>query len=278
MGRRAVSIIVMSLVVLAGGLGLAPDAGSQPTFVPAAQATIRPGVQLIVANGQCTANFVYHRGEDRYLGMAAHCASLGGSSDLNGCSTSSRPLGTPVRIGGATRPGTLVYSSWLAMQAAEESDAQACQYNDFALVRIDPADHGRMNPTVPHWGGPTGLAPAGSWPTNGYRGYGNSSLRQGITLLSPMWGWGIGNYNARGWLRQAYTLLPAVPGDSGMGLQTTDGRAAGVLSYLVVLPSVGSLGFTDLNLALGYARAHGMDGLQLAHGDPINPNQLPLGL
>ncbi len=278
MGRRAVSVIVMSLVALAGGLGLAPDADAQPTFVPAAQATIRPGVQVVTGNGQCTANYVYHRAGELYLGMAAHCAGLGEQTDTNGCATESRPLGTPVTIAGAEHRGTLAYSSWAAMEANGERDPLACAHNDFALIRIDPRDHDRVNPTVPHWGGPVGVASPTAPALNGYRAYGNSSLRQGLTLLSPMWGFAAGNHTAGGWLRQAVTLLPGVPGDSGMGLQTYDGLAAGVLSSISIFPDTGLLNFTDVAMAMRYARATGMPDLKLATGDPINANQLPLGL
>ena len=50
---------------------------------------------------------------------------------------------------GASRPGTLAYNSWLAMQAKGETNADTCAYNDLALIRIDPADVGTVNPSVP---------------------------------------------------------------------------------------------------------------------------------
>ena len=65
------------------------------------------------------------------------------------------------------------------MQAAGESDANACAYNDFALVRIDPADVGSVNPSIPHWGGPTGLNTTGNAALARVYSYGNSSLRRG---------------------------------------------------------------------------------------------------
>ena len=79
-----------------------------------------------------------------------------GATETDGCEADTLPEGTPVEVDGATRPGTMVYSSWVRMQQSGESDPQTCQYNDFALVRIDPADHGRVNPTVPFFGGPPG--------------------------------------------------------------------------------------------------------------------------
>ena len=71
---------------------------------------------------QCTANFLFTDGSATYLGQAAHCSGTGGSTEVDGCTSGSLPLGTEVEIGGATRPGTLVYNSWLAMQEAGETD------------------------------------------------------------------------------------------------------------------------------------------------------------
>jgi hypothetical protein len=87
--------------------------------------------------------------------------ALLGQIETDGCSSGSLPLGTPVEVTGASRPGTLVYSSWLTMQANGETDADTCAYNDLALIRIDPADADRVNPSVPGFGGPTGIGGAG---------------------------------------------------------------------------------------------------------------------
>jgi hypothetical protein len=46
-------------------------------------------------------------------------------------------VGTKVDIGGS-KPGTMVYNSWLTMQANGEKDADTCQYNDLALIQVDP--------------------------------------------------------------------------------------------------------------------------------------------
>ena len=99
-----------------------------------------------------------HRRRGTYIGQAAHCAGTGAATDTDGCLATSHPLGTPVEVTGASRPGSLVYSSWLTMQANGESDPDTCAYNDFALVRIDPADVDVVNPSVPGFGGPTVLA------------------------------------------------------------------------------------------------------------------------
>src|SRR5947208_4978018 len=137
-------------------LAAAAPAGAAPNWAPAATATIHPGVQTFTASAQCTANFVLYDASNVYLGQAAHCAGTGSSTDTNGCTSGSLPLGTPVDIGGS-QSGTLVYSSWLTMQSHGEKNADTCAYNDLALVKVAAADVGKVNPSIPFWGGPTGI-------------------------------------------------------------------------------------------------------------------------
>ena len=119
-----------------------------------------------------------------YLGQAAHCSSQGGQTDTDGCSTKSLPIGTPVDVDGASKPGALVYNAWITMHGDGETDANTCAFNDLALIKIDPADVGKVNPSIPFWGGPTGT---GGTAATGSKvlSYGNSSVRLGITQLSP---------------------------------------------------------------------------------------------
>src|SRR5688572_21023092 len=177
MRNRTIAGLGLALTVLLWGLATAPAASSAPTRAPAASAAIHPGVMMFTEGAQCTANFVYTEGTTVYLGYAAHCAGTGGATETDGCLAGSLPLGTPVEIDGATRPGTLAYSSWLAMQAAGETDPDTCAYNDLALVRLDPADVVRTNPSIPHWGGPTALNTTGAPLLSTVHSYGNSSLR-----------------------------------------------------------------------------------------------------
>jgi hypothetical protein len=278
--RRLTVAMLLVAALAAGGVGLAPQAGSAAAasrWAPAASAPIHPGVQVVTPIGQCTANFVFFQGSEVFLGMAAHCTSLGASNQLDGCSVRSLPLGTPVQIAGATRPGTLAYSSWLAMQVADEQSASACRGNDFALVRVDPADHGRVNPTVPHWGGPTGIRREAHRELMPIFSVGNSRLRQGIELLQPKSGFSLGSA-FDGWTHAVYQLLPGIPGDSGGPTLDAKGRATGVLSALGITPLPASNFLTDMTLALRYARSHGLPDLLLALGtEPFNPGQLPLG-
>src|SRR5580765_8094086 len=128
---------------------IALSAISMGPSATAATNGIHPGDMTFTNGGQCTANFVFSDGANTYIGQAAHCSSNGSNTDTNGCTTQSLPLGTPVTILGANHPGTLVYNSWLTMQAAHETNPDACAYNDLALIKIDPRDAALVDPNVP---------------------------------------------------------------------------------------------------------------------------------
>lgn len=187
------------------------------------------------------------RDKDRnvLIGYAAHCAGAPGNAatDTDGCRAPSLPLGTPVTIRGASQPGTLVYSSWLAMQRAGERDRNACQHNDFALVRLHPADVGRSNPTVPLFGGPNALDRDGTRSGEPVASWGSSSLRLGVTRLSP---------------KRGYSL--------GSGVLDTRGSAIGTLSTVGSTPFPLSNGVSDLQRQMAYARVNGAPGLTLIPG------------
>ena len=273
----AASALVLGTVVAAvAPASVASSAPPPGGWAPAASATIHPGVQMFTNGAQCTANFIFTRGSDVLIGYAAHCAGTGEATDTNGCESGSLPLGTPVEITGASQPGTLVYSSWLAMQAAGETNADTCAYNDLALVRVAAADVSKVNPSIPHWGGPTGLNTSGNPMLSTVYSYGNSSLRLGISQLSPKTGISLGTSGA-GWSHPVYTATPGIPGDSGSAFLDAQGRATGVLSTLAIAPLAGSNNVSDLSRALSYAASHGF-GVALAQGtEPFNPGQLPLG-
>jgi hypothetical protein len=246
---------------------LSAPAAAAPTWAPAASATVHPGVVMDTAGGQCTSNFVFvDRAGAVYLGQAAHCAGTGTATETDGCTSASLPLGTPVTIDGASKPGTLAYSSWTTMQARGETNPDVCAYNDFALVRVDPADVARVNPSVPHWGGPTALGSGSTTAGQQVVSYGNSPLRGGISVLSPKQGTSLGDEGA-GWSHVVLTVTPGVPGDSGSGFMDTQGRAIGVLSTLNVAPLAGTNGVGDLSRELRYAQqTSGISGLGLVRG------------
>lgn len=260
-----VSLATVALTLLLPALALA--------WAPAGTAAVHPGVQTFTAGAQCTSNFVFEEGSTVYLGQAAHCSGTGGQTETDGCTSGSLPIGTPVEVTGAEKPGTLAYNSWLTMQAAGEKDPDTCAYNDLALIRLDPADVGRVNPSVPGFGGPTGVGTVGELGSTVYS-YGNSELRGGVTKLSPKQGIVIQNEGG-GWSHIVSTLTPGIPGDSGSGFMNESGQAIGILSTLQIAPLAGTNGVGDLSRELAYAQAHGFPNLQLVPGtQPFNPNLL----
>jgi hypothetical protein len=262
MDRRKLLGAVVGLAL--GAAALAPGAAS--AWAPAASATITPGVQTITSGGQCTANFIYQDGANVYIGQAAHCSSTGGQTETNGCDSGSLPLGTPVEITGASRPGTMVYNSWLAMQANGETNPDTCAYNDLALVKIDPADVASVNPSVPRFGGPTGLGGSAAGLGDTVYTYGNSSLRGGVTTLSPKQGIVVQSAG-NGWSRTVYTVSPGIPGDSGSGFMNGTGQAIGVLSTLAIAPVPASNGVGDLRHELDWMHANSsFTGVSLVNG------------
>ena len=274
---RVLAVAAMAIAVLVSGVGFAPHARPASRWVAAPVASIHPGVMTFTPVGQCTANFVFFQGAEVFLGQAAHCAGTGAANETNGCGAGSLPLGTPVEIDGASHPGTMVYSSWIAMDAAREQDPATCAFNDFALVRLHPDDRAKVNPSLPHWGGPTGISRTVLPELASVYAVGNSGLRQGLRLLQPKIGTNLGT-DGGGWSHGVYNLLPGIPGDSGGPVLDAAGRALGVLVTVQLLPLPGRNGVTDIGRALAYARAHGMPDLLLATGTlPFNPAQLPLG-
>ncbi len=253
--RRALGAAVTGSAVLAAVPAVTSAVRAAPPWAPAATATVHPGAMTYTDGAQCTANFVFTDAKGGvYLGQAAHCSGTGAATDTNGCTAGTLPLGTPVEVRGATHPGTLAYNSWITMQAVGEADPNACAYNDFALVKLDARDAGKVNPSVPYFGGPTGLGVATTAGSQVYS-YGNSSLRLGIAQLSPKTGISLGDTGG-GWTRPVYTVTPGIPGDSGSGFLNSGGRAVGVLSTLAILPIPASNGVSDLAKAMAYARSH----------------------
>jgi hypothetical protein len=239
---------------------------------------------MYTKGAQCTANFVYTDGAgNTYVGYAAHCAGTGAATDTDGCSTKSLPLGTKVTFsndgnlaseGTTVGTGTLAYSSWLTMQKRKEKNVNTCAYNDLALVKVSSGDKGKVNPSVPFWGGPTGIDTNGTAAGDRVWTYGNSSLRGGVTQLSPHTGASVGDDAADGgWSHPVYTLTPGIPGDSGSGFMSAGGKALGVLSTVAIAPLAGSNGVGDLSKELAYAKSYsGISGLALVKGtEPFSP-------
>jgi hypothetical protein len=292
--RKLAATAASAALAVAGVAALGSPAQAAPhakkasvtaqTWAPAGTAKIHPGTMMYTEGAQCTANFVYTDGAANvYVGYAAHCAGTGAATDTNGCKAESLPLGTKVTFaedgslaseGTTVGTGTLAYSSWLTMQKNGETDENTCAYNDLALVKVDPADVGKVNPSVPFWGGPVGLDSDGTAAGETVYSYGNSSLRAGVDQLSPKQGTSLGDDPAvEGWSHDVYTVTPGIPGDSGSAFLNADGDALGVLSTVQLAPLAGANGVGDLASELAYAQQNsGLSGLELVPGtEPFSP-------
>jgi hypothetical protein len=265
--RGLVALALVTAVVLPA----TSEAPAARAWAPAAKATIHPGVQTYTAGAQCTANFVFRSGATVYIGQAAHCSGTGDATETDGCTSKSLPLGTRVNVGGIAT-GTMVYNSWITMQKRREKRPNVCAYNDLALIKLPPAAVTKVNPSVPFWGGPTGLGGATAAGAKVYS-YGNSELRGGVATLSPKQGVSLGD-EGNGWSHTVYTATPGVPGDSGSGFLNAKGKAIGVLSTITLAPLAGSNGVGDLAHELAYMRKHTKFRVTLVRGTvPFRPNR-----
>lgn len=271
--KRGTATVVAAAAMVAAAVLVAPAATAAAPVValpaatsaaadwaPAGEAAITPGViTTTTPGGSCTSNFVFTSGDRTFLGQAAHCAGTGEATETNGCESGTGPLGSPVAIeafDGTVRTGTLVYSSWVTMQRNGETDPDVCQFNDFALVELDPADVADVNPSVPIFGGPVGLDTDGVPAGEQVFSYGNSPLRMGVRELSPKVGVSAGDAGG-GFSHDVFTITPGVPGDSGSAFLDADGDAIGLLSTLMLAPLPLSNGITDMARALAYADEFG---------------------
>jgi hypothetical protein len=269
-------VCVLSLSVLAG-------TGTASAWAPESSATIHPGVMTFTGGssflngaGQCTANFVFtDSAGNTYLGQAAHCSSTGEDTETNGCTSKSLPIGTAIYAGDAvngglqpgTKIGTLAYNSWITMKEKGETDPNTCAYNDLALIKIAPSLVGKVNPTVPFWGGPDALAPGASSQGEQIYTYGNSILRLGVSVLSPKTGVSLGDQEETGgWSQSVYTVSPGIPGDSGSAYMNAAGDALGVLSTVEFAPLPASNGVGTLPKELAYANSTTGLGIEVAKG------------
>jgi hypothetical protein len=263
--------LLLAAALTAAVLVPVTSASATPTWAPATTATVHPGVQTVTGgtNG-CTANFVFYDSSNNvYIGEAAHCASTSGNTVTNGCQATTMPINTSVTVGPVT--GTMVYNSWITMQANNENpSSNVCAYNDLAIIKLNASDYSKVNPSIPFWGGPTSLGTGAASFTEVYS-YGNSSLRLGITALSPKYGYTTNNSPSGGWTHNVYTGTPGIPGDSGSAFLNSTGQALGVLSTLSV---TGSNNLGNLSQELAYLTSHvtSLSTLQLAVGtEPFAP-------
>jgi hypothetical protein len=173
---------------------------------------VRPGAIVTSDAGQCTFNFLFNGSDgQRYIGTAGHCilgeSPVGGDVGEESWAPGQGPV---ARDGAGNRIGEFAYA------ILEDP-------KDFALIRLDPGVE--ASPQMCHFGGPTG--------TNADQ----PGLQSPVVLNHFGQGVGVGTVlPARSALAlgmpdpdHVYAEGAVVPGDSGSGIISDDGRAVGVI-------------------------------------------------
>lgn len=252
----ATAVAALSVVGPTGPATAAPVSGSVTT----APGHIGPGTQMVTAGRVCTANFVFRDGTNRvFVGYAASCATRTAVTGANTCSARSLPAGTTVRFADRGRTvgyGELRYSSLRAMRRAGVTDAATCAANDFALVLVRGAARRKVVPTMPYWGGPSGL---GSLPSVGTTVFGLSRASTAARMLPRAGAVTVGGVRSI----TVSTPLPSTRAARGSGFLDGAGRAVGILTTST---ASGENTVVSLARAVSYARSHGVTGLRVVRG------------
>jgi hypothetical protein len=184
-----------------------------PSAAPAGTGScpgVRPGALVESENGFCSFNFLF-TGSDgaRYVGTAGHCIlgddPLGGDAGETSWAAGSGPV---AKDGEGRRIGEFAYA---VLQDPK----------DFALIRLDPGV--AANPQMCHFGGPTGTN-ADQDASLKVLHYFGQGLLVGETVPART-ATAIGTPDPD----HVYAQGAVVPGDSGSGIISSDGRAVGVI-------------------------------------------------
>lgn len=171
---------------------------------------VRPGAVVNSDTGQCSFNFLFNGSDGRrYMGTAGHCI-LGES-----------PVG-----------GDVGEESWAPGTGPEARDADGNRIGefayailqdpkDFAVIRLDPGVE--ASPQMCHFGGPTGTnTDQGSSPVV-LNHFGNGVGVGTVLPARSAVAFGMPDPD------HVYAAGAVVPGDSGSGIISSDGRAVGVI-------------------------------------------------
>ena len=222
-------------------------------------------MQTFTAGAQCTANFVFYDASNVYLGQAAHCSGTGSATDTNGCT---QRLAADRHARRHRRQQARHHGLQLVADHAVQGRDRRRHLRRTTTSRwsrsIRPTS-ASVNPSIPFWGGPTGVSSGGTAAGDTVLSYGNSELRGGVTQLSPKQGKSVGD-DGNGWSHTVYTVTPGIPGDSGSAFLDASGKALGVLSTVAIAPLAGSNGVGDVAKELAYANSTGGFGVTLAQG------------
>jgi hypothetical protein len=188
---------------------------------------VRPGGRLETDIGLCTYNFLFRAPDGtRYIGTAGHCI-LPSSPVTGSAGEKLWPKGAgPQAKTGGQRVGEFAYA------VLEDP-------KDFALIRLDPGVE--ASPEMCHFGGPTGVFEGHSPDPTVLEYYGNGVAIGSVLPARSGVAAGVPNDD------HVYAIGLALPGDSGSGVISSDGRALGVL----VTTGVHGFGFDENGVDFG---------------------------
>lgn len=204
---------------------------------------VRPGAIVTSAVGQCTFNFMWRGSDGRtYMGTAGHCI-LPSDGQEKKWAVGRAPV---ARDADGRRIGEFAY-------------AVLKDPKDFSLVRLDRGV--AASPQMCHFGGPTGVnADRTSPPTPVVL----EQFGQGVLVGSIV---PARTYVALGLPDPDHinALGVALPGDSGSGMMSSDGRAVGVLVTLGIGTEAGQFGDVGITrIAPQIKRASAVTGISFA--------------
>jgi hypothetical protein len=171
---------------------------------------VRPGAIVENDNGLCTFNFLFTAADGtRYMGTAGHCI-----------------------LGESPTGGDVGERTWAAGSGPEARDADGNRIGeftyailqdpkDFALIRLDPGV--QADPQMCHFGGPTGTNDDLTSATVQLQHFGNGIGVGSVLPARSALALGMPDPD------HVYAQGAVVPGDSGSGIISSDGRAVGVI-------------------------------------------------
>jgi hypothetical protein len=194
----------------AGPAGVQVPAAALNTACPGYQSTGVGAAGCIVAPYGCTANFIFTDGSSYYAGTAGHCSNQTGETVTMQVDT------------------TTIADVGTVAKRTNHPAGDGIPGDDFTLIRLDPAIVAGwgVNPAIPVIGGPNGV----------YGGCGPETVRHyghgyGVAVAQGKPEGGV----ATSWFENSYGWTGfGAPGDSGSPVVTTDGKAAGNFTHLIV--------------------------------------------
>jgi hypothetical protein len=203
--------------------------GSMPVGVGTCPG-VRPGAEVQSEVGLCTLNFLFETPDkERFIGTAGHCI-LATDNPVAGDNAGEKTW--PKGQGPAAKDST-------GKRIGEFAYAVLQEPKDFSLIRLDPGVD--ASPEMCNYGGPTGINEDISDGPKVLEYFGNGiGIGSALPARSAV---ALGFPNAD----HVYAAGLALPGDSGSGVITDDGRAVGVL----VTTGLHGVGFDENGVDFG---------------------------